>query len=277
MHSQGAAYWSIFVVMFLAVAAWESVFPWRKLRNAPERRWANHSALFAICLVASAPLMRLSVVATAALASRNPFGLLHQPWMPEAVRWVAAILLLDMVHYWVHWAFHHVAFLWRVHEVHHSDPDFDVSTSVRFHPIEVVGSQLVFLAGVALLAPPPAVALLSELLSLVLNFFTHANAAPPAWADSALRAVFITPDMHRTHHSTEIAEQSTNLGQTFSFWDRLFGTYQHQPAAGPAEVVTGLNGFLGSESLGVGFMLAEPFRRAAPTKSLGVPAKESKG
>ena len=122
--------------------------------------------------------------------------------------------------------------LWRVHEVHHSDPDYDVSTAARFHPIEVVSVQGAYLAAVALLAPPPIAVFLSELLTVVLNLFAHANASFPRKVEKCLGIVFMTPDVHRIHHSADEADHSRNFGQTFIWWDRIFGTYLSQPRVG---------------------------------------------
>jgi sterol desaturase/sphingolipid hydroxylase (fatty acid hydroxylase superfamily) len=175
------------------------------------------------------------------------------------VRCAATILLLDLLNYAAHRTFHSVSFLWRVHEVHHSDPDYDVSTAARFHPIEVVGVQGAHLAVIALLAPPALAVFIAGLLTEVLNLFVHANASLPGWVERWLRIVFITPDLHRIHHSEDIGEQQRNLGQTFAFWDRLFGTFQQdEPRAG--EITTGLKGFQNAESFGLGFMLMGPFQ-----------------
>jgi len=261
MTFASAVYWSLFVVAFLAVAIWESVRPKRELSWPAGRRWGRHGLLLAIAGVISTVVFRVSPIAMATAVSGSRFGILSRPWLPFLVRCAATIILLDLLHYATHRAFHSFAVLWHVHEVHHSDPDFDVSTSGRFHPIEVVLVQGATLGAVALLAPPPVAVFASSLLAMALNFFSHANAALPKRLDALVRAVLVTPDMHRIHHSEEIAEQSRNFGQTFPWWDRLFGTYLADPAAGE-KMTTGITGIRGVSSLGLGFMLAEPFRRS---------------
>jgi sterol desaturase/sphingolipid hydroxylase (fatty acid hydroxylase superfamily) len=143
--------------------------------------------------------------------------------------------------------------------VHHSDPDFDVSTGFRAHPLEVVYTQGAVLAAVALLAPPVAAVLVFELLIGVESCFGHANVALPAWLDKPLRTVVITPDMHRIHHSVDAREQCRNLGDIFPWWDRLLGTYLAHPAAGDDRIVVGLAGVERSRSMDLSFMLSEPF------------------
>ena len=174
---------------------------------------------------------------------------------------VVAILALDLVRYSTHRLSHSVGALWRFHQVHHSDPDFDISTALRVHPIEVVLTQGAYLLTVAVLAPPVVAVLIAELGSILQSFFSHANASLPRWVEKPLRAVFVTPDMHRIHHSEEVAEQYKNLSDIFPWWDHLFGTYVEKPAAGDDKIVTGRKGFQNERSLGIGFMLAQPFRK----------------
>jgi sterol desaturase/sphingolipid hydroxylase (fatty acid hydroxylase superfamily) len=257
---ESAAYWICFVVAFLGIAVWESFQPKRELSVAAERRWRNHGALFVIAVVSGVLLIRVSPVMLSVMVSGSRFGVLNKPWLPLLVRFAIAVTLLDMLQYWIHWSFHHVPWLWRVHQVHHSDPDYDVSTAARFHPAEVLCSQGVHLGAIALLAPPPAAVLVATLLTVTLNFSVHANASLPARIERMLRFVFVTPDLHRIHHSLDLREQQRNLGQTFPWWDRFFGTYTAKASAEDGAFRTGLEGLENCDSLGIGFMLMEPFR-----------------
>jgi sterol desaturase/sphingolipid hydroxylase (fatty acid hydroxylase superfamily) len=257
---ESAAYWSVFVVAFLACAIWESFRPKRNF-SGTERRWGKHGILLIICTVASVALYRISPVVMALNVTGSRFGLLNRTWLPFAARCVIAILALDLVRYSTHRLSHSVGALWRFHQVHHSDPDFDISTALRVHPIEVVLTQGAYLLTVAVLAPPVVAVLIAELGSILQSFFSHANASLPRWVEKPLRAVFVTPDMHRIHHSEEVAEQYKNLSDIFPWWDHLFGTYVEKPAAGDDKIVTGLKGFQNERSLGIGFMLAQPFRK----------------
>ncbi len=256
---ESAAYWIVLVVAFLVCAIWESFRP-KSDFNGTGRRWGKHGLLLMISTAASVGLYRISPVAMAFNVGSSRFGLLNRSWLPFAVRCVIAILALDLLRYWTHRFSHSVGILWRFHQVHHSDPDFDVSTGLRVHPVDLIMTQGAYLVAVAVLAPPVVAVLIAELLGALQSFFTHANASLLPWADKTLRAVFVTPDMHRIHHSEEMAEQSKNLSDIFPWWDHLFGTYLEKPAAGDDKIVVGLKGFQNERSLGIGFMLAQPFR-----------------
>ena len=257
---ESGAYWFVFVAAFLACAVWESFRPKRDF-NGTERRWGKHGILLVICTVASVGLYRISPVVMAVNVSASRFGLLNKTWLPFAIRCVIAILALDLLRYSTHRLHHAVATLWRWHQIHHSDPDFDVSTGLRVHPIEVVLTQGAYLAAVAILAPPVVAVLIAEVASALQSFFSHANASLPLWLEKPLRAVLVTPDMHRIHHSDEMGEQFKNLGEIFPFWDHLFGTYLAKPAAGEEGLVTGLKEFQNHGTLDLRFMLAQPFHK----------------
>jgi sterol desaturase/sphingolipid hydroxylase (fatty acid hydroxylase superfamily) len=225
-----------------------------------EGRWGRHVLLLAISAAFAKVILRVNPMLVAAAVADSRFGILNKPGLPLALRCAATVLVLDLAQYFMHRTYHAVGFLWRIHEVHHSDPDYDVSTAGRFHPLETLMGQAGTLAVIALLAPPPIAVFGYEVLSMLLNFFTHANASLPRPVERILRVAFVTPEMHRTHHSEEMEEQWRNLGQTFSWWDRLFGTYLDRAAAGEDSVVTGVKGVSGPASVKIGFMLSEPLR-----------------
>jgi sterol desaturase/sphingolipid hydroxylase (fatty acid hydroxylase superfamily) len=257
---EGVAYWICFVGAFLAIAVWESIRPKRELSVAAERRWKNHGLLLVFAAVVMTVLLRVSPVVLSVMVAGSRFGILNKPWLPLVVRCAITVILLDMLQYWIHWSFHHIALLWRVHQVHHSDPDYDVSTAARFHPLESLYAQAIHLGAIALLAPPPAGVFIAEILTVILNLWAHANASLPSWSERLIRSVFVTPDFHRIHHSRDMKEQQSNLGQTFPWWDRFFGTYAAKAVEGEGTFRTGMNGLENSDCLGIGFMLAEPFR-----------------
>ena len=215
--------------------------------------------MLVIGTVIVAVLTQVSPVVLAVMVENSRFGVLNKPWIPWLLRCAIAVVLLDLLQYWIHWSFHHVPWLWRVHQVHHSDADYDVSTAARFHPVEMVFSAGVHLGAIALLAPPPVAVFMAGLIAVILNYSAHANASLPAGAERIIRYAFITPDLHRIHHSLDIGEQQRNLGQTFSWWDRFFGTFVPKALAEEREFRTGLQSLEGRDSLGIGFMLAEPF------------------
>jgi sterol desaturase/sphingolipid hydroxylase (fatty acid hydroxylase superfamily) len=263
-HTENNTYLLVFLATFVAVAAWESLRPKRELSSEVSRRWSRHGVLLVVATVASVVLYRASPVVLAFAMRDSRFGVLNKPWLPYSVRFIVTVLLLDFVRYAVHRFHHGVSFLWRVHHVHHSDPDFDVSTGVRAHPIETVLALGADLATIAVLAAPPAAVLAAELLSCAQAFFSHANASLPAWLEKPIRWMFVTPDMHRIHHSEEISEQSMNFGEIFPWWDRFFQTYLDVPAAGQDRMRVGLKGFQNDGSLDFTYMLLHPFKRESP-------------
>lgn len=253
------SYWVLFAAAFLGVAAWESFRPKSELSASPERRWGKHGLVLIVGTILSVGLYRASPVVVAMAFAGSRHGLLNKPWIPFIGRCILAVLLLDFVKYAVHRGFHSVSLLWRVHRVHHSDPDFDVSTAARVHPFEVILTQAAAFGAIAIFAPPVAGVLTAELISAFQSFFGHANASLPAWVEKPLRRIFVTPDMHRIHHSAEVEEQFTNFGDSFPWWDYLFRTYRAAPSAGQAGMTVGLKGYRNDASLGLAFMLAQPF------------------
>jgi sterol desaturase/sphingolipid hydroxylase (fatty acid hydroxylase superfamily) len=155
--------------------------------------------------------------------------------------------------------FHAVPALWRLHRMHHADLDFDVTTGARFHPIEIALSMLIKFAAIGLLGPPAVAVLVFEVVLNATAMFNHANVRiPPAW-DRVLRWIVVTPDMHRVHHSIDAPETNSNFGFNLPWWDRLFGTYRAQPAAGHEQMTIGIGQFRTHRDLWLDRMLAIPF------------------
>ncbi len=258
LRISGTAYWCVFVVSFLGVAGWESLRPRRLLSEAVERRWGRHGGLLAASMVLLV-LVPVSPVLLAATVSGSPYGALNRPWLPYIVRLLLALLLLDLVRYLAHRAMHSFQLLWRVHQVHHSDRDFDVSTSVRAHPLEVLFFRATTLAAVAVLAPPLAAVIAADLLSAFESFFSHANASLPDGVQRFLGRFLYTADSHRVHHSVEYWMQNRNFGDIFPWWDQLFGTYEPPPSTREDRIVVGLEESPGGAVPGFGGLLRQPF------------------
>ncbi len=258
---ESTAFTIAFVGSFLFLAVWESRRPWRTPTQSTERRWMAHGFLFAGAVVFQSALIRSSPLVVALAVAGKPWALLNRSWLPWPAQFAIAILLLDLVHYATHRLFHAFRMTWRIHEVHHSDVDYDVSISVRFHPLEVAGSRALYLAAIAILAPPLAAVFISEVHTTLLNTLVHANIAWPPRLERALRLIFITPELHRIHHSSDIAEQTSNFGQTLVWWDRLFGTYRASAKLSPAEFATGVAGLPAGSYQGTAALFTEPFRR----------------
>lgn len=255
---ESTAYTVALVASFLLIAVWEGWYPLRDLRTPTGARWAQHGLLFAAGAAFQALAVRSSPLMLAWSVRDAGWGLLNRPYPPWAVRVFLTLLALDLVRYLTHRLFHSFLWLWRIHEVHHSDTDYDVSTGVRFHPFEVAGAKAIYLAAVGLLAPPLEAVLLAEVHTVLLNAFSHANIALPDRWERALRRVIVTPGLHRIHHSTEFSDQNHNFGQTFVWWDRLFGTYREEALAGGEEFPTGVQGVTGNGALA---LLGAPFQK----------------
>lgn len=221
-----------FLVVFAAMVVLEVLTP-RRPRTAPKaRRWANNLALLLINSVLVRMLFPAAAVGFAAFAEVHHMGLLRIWEIPEAMSMVAAVLLLDLAIYLQHLTFHAVPLLWRPHRVHHADLDFDVTTGTRFHPIEILVSMGIKFLIIVTLGPPVLAVLIFETLLNVTSMFNHSNIAMPERMDRILRALVVTPDMHRVHHSIDRTETNSNFGFCFSLWDRLLGTYVQAPALG---------------------------------------------
>jgi sterol desaturase/sphingolipid hydroxylase (fatty acid hydroxylase superfamily) len=173
-----------------------------------------------------------------------------------------AVLALDLAIYLQHRAFHAAKPLWRLHKVHHADLDLDVTTGLRFHPIELVLSMLIKFAAIAVLGAAPLAVLIFELLLNGVAMFNHANIRIPAGIERVLRLLVVTPDLHRIHHSVVRSETDSNFGFNLPWWDRLLGTYRHAPQAGYQDMTIGLPEYPERKPHSLWWMLALPF---APT------------
>ena len=268
MNLDPKVYWTLFSVALAAVALWEVARPWRAVSGLLVRRWRNHGVLLLIYGAFLALAFRGSSVLVALAVQHSRFGLLNMIPLTLPVRVVLGILFLDLFRYLEHRLLHSVPLLWRIHQVHHSDADIDLSTGVRHHPFENLLSLVFSFATIVLLAPPAAAVLTLEVIGVVHVFFSHANANFPPRLERLLRLVLITPEMHRIHHSDEIRDQNANLGELFPWWDRMFGTYLATPMAGVDRVRIGMQGCDGTEAAGLLFMLAQPFRSTPESPSI---------
>ena len=200
----------------------------------------------------------LLAVDAALIAAANGWGLLNMLLLPAWLSTALAVLLLDLAIYWQHRIFHWWPLAWRFHRMHHSDTFFDVTTGVRFHPVEIIASMLLKIALVLLLGAPLLAVVLFEVILNGTSLFNHANLKIPARLDAVIRSVLVTPDMHRVHHSVLPAEHNRNFGFNISLWDRLFGSYCAQPAAGHEGMTIGLASFRSPDQQTLGRLLLQP-------------------
>ncbi len=255
---------AIRLVAFLAVLAimalWEMLAP-RRNREFPQfLRWSNNFALVIIGTLLVRLTFPIVAVGMAVVAQERGWGLLNVLRAPGWVAFVVSVIALDMAIYCQHVMFHAVPPLWRLHRMHHADLEFDVSTGVRFHPVEILLSMAIKLAAVACLGPPASAVLVFEVLLNATSMFSHSNVRIPPAIDRVLRRVVVTPDMHRVHHSIHPYETNSNFGFNLPWWDRLFGTYRAQPRDGHEQMTIGLEQFRTRRELWIDRLLIQPFR-----------------
>ncbi len=258
-----------FLAAFAAMAAWELVAPRRALGQVKAMRWTNNLLLVALNTVTVRAALPVAAIGAAAYAAQHGMGVLHILEVPYAWAFVLSVLALDLAIWLQHLMFHAVPLLWRLHRVHHADLDFDVTTGARFHPIEILLSVLIKLAVILALGPPAAAVLVFEVLLNATSMFNHGNVRMPVGLDRVLRWLVVTPDMHRVHHSVEPRETNSNFGFNLPWWDRLFGTYRPQPAAGHDAMTIGVEQFRASRELRLDRMLLQPFREGVGAYPIG--------
>ncbi len=256
---EGAARLSVFAAVFLAMAMAEWAAPRRALGHDRSRRWLTNLAIVAIDTLAVRLAFPLAAVGFAIWAEGRGLGLLRLVGVPGAAAGVIAFLALDLAIWAQHVAVHKVPILWRVHRVHHADVDIDVTTGLRFHPIEIALSMLWKMAVIAALGAPPLAVFAFEVVLNGMAMFNHANVRLPPGVDRVLRLVLVTPDMHRVHHSADRRETDSNYGFNLSVWDRLFRTYVPQPARGHEGMTIGLDDYQSDAPTRLGWSLALPF------------------
>lgn len=259
-----------FLAVFAVMALLERARPKRPLVLPRLMRWRTNLAIvvidsLAVRLMAALPAILgavsvpLVAVAAAVLAGEWGWGLLNNVSWPGWVEVIIALVVLDFAIWFQHLASHKVPLLWRLHRVHHADRDIDVTTALRFHPVEIALSMLYKVAWVLVLGPSALAVILFEIILSGCAMFNHANLDLPAWLDRALRTLVVTPDMHRVHHSVRRAEHDSNYGFNLSIWDRLFRTYTAQPAEGHQGMVIGLTPYQTEGPARLGWSLWLPF------------------
>ena len=230
-----------FLAIFAVMALWELAAARRRWLQSRGRRWLANLGILAVDTVLVRLLFPAAAVGMALLAERQAWGLFNAVDLPPGLEVVLAVVVLDLVIYLQHVMFHAVPALWRLHMVHHADRDFDVTTGVRFHPVEIVLSMVLKLAAVSALGAPALAVLLFEVVLNATSMFNHGNVRLAAPVDRWLRWLVVTPDMHRVHHSVVVGETNSNFGFNLPWWDRLLGTYRDQPAAGHEGMTIGIS------------------------------------
>jgi sterol desaturase/sphingolipid hydroxylase (fatty acid hydroxylase superfamily) len=255
---------------------WEACRPRRPLSRPRRERWGANLGLTLLNTVLVRVMVGGVAYTAAVFAADQGVGLLH--WRPLPA-WAAAamtLLVLDFALYVQHVLFHAVPVLWRLHRMHHADLDVDATTGLRFHPLEILLSLGLKAAVVVLLGAVPWAVVAFEVLLNAASVFNHGNVALPECLDRWLRWIVVTPDMHRVHHSTRMAETNSNFGFSIPWWDRLCGTYRAQPALGQVGMDIGLSDY--RTPLNLGQLLLLPFRdRTGRSMSAGARAADLQG
>lgn len=252
---------SFFIGVLVICGLWEWLTPRKTLTQNKLYRWLNNLGLVAfnsLCLTLLMPILALE---SALYAQTHQLGLFNQfPNISQPIALLIAVVVLDFAIYVQHLCFHRVPILWRLHRMHHSDQDIDVTTGTRFHPVEIVLSMWIKIGLIVLLGVSPLAVLVFEIILNASAMFNHSNAYLPLNVDQKLRKIVVTPDMHRVHHSVLPRETHSNFGFFLSIWDRFFSTYVEQPQLGHHNVKIGLPSFRRATEQRLDKMLSQPFR-----------------
>jgi sterol desaturase/sphingolipid hydroxylase (fatty acid hydroxylase superfamily) len=249
------------------MAVWEMLAPRRRWIAPKPLRWVNNIGLVFLNTAILRWVFPVLAVGTAAIGEDRAWGLLNNWLVPDWLAAILAIVALDLAIYLQHVMMHAVPALWRLHRLHHADPDFDVTTGARFHPLEILLSMAFKLGLIAAIGAPAVAVLIFEVLLNATAMFNHGNVRIPERVDRYLRWFLVTPDMHRVHHSVLRQETDSNFGFNLPWWDRLLGTYRPQPAAGHLGMTIGLGTFREPRFLWLPWMLIQPAMNVEPEGS----------
>jgi sterol desaturase/sphingolipid hydroxylase (fatty acid hydroxylase superfamily) len=250
-----------FLGIFLLMALWEIWGPRRPLLTSKKGRWFANLALVAIDTLSLRLFLPVLATGVALLAEEEKIGLLNYLGGPFWIKIVLGVIFLDLIIYLQHAMFHALPAFWRLHMMHHTDLDFDTTTGIRFHPLEIflsMGIKMIAVLGLGVSVPAVVI---FEILLNATSLFNHGNVCLPAPFERVLRLFVVTPEMHRVHHSVIIRETNSNFGFNFPWWDRLLGTYRDQPAAGHEGMTIGLSHFRNPGELTLLHLLVLPFTR----------------
>jgi sterol desaturase/sphingolipid hydroxylase (fatty acid hydroxylase superfamily) len=249
-----------YALVFTGLVLWEWFLPRRSLMLGRRPRWPGNLGILIIDIVAVRLLVPTTAAGVALIAAEHGWGLFVILNMPFWAAVLFGVIALDLVIYAQHYVFHRVPALWRLHRMHHADLDIDVTTGVRFHPLEILLSLAIKMSAVVLLGVPAAGVVIFEVLLNATSMFNHSNVALPPRLDAIVRWIVVTPQMHEVHHSVEREETNSNFGFNLPWWDRLFGTYRAKPAAGEKNIIVGLPVFREKAELKIMRLLTQPFR-----------------
>lgn len=249
----------VFLTVLMAMVLWEILAARRPQRIHRLGRWPSNLMIVVLDTLAVRLVFPVAAVGAALIAAEQGWGLLNLITLPAWLSILLAVLVLDMAIYFQHRLFHKVPWLWRLHRMHHADLEFDVTTGLRFHPLEIVLSMAIKVSVVFALGAPALAVVIFEVLLNATSLFNHGNVRLPRWLDRKLRLFVVTPEMHRVHHSIIRRETDSNFGFNLPWWDRLFRTYRDQPEKGHLGMTIGIEYFRTERDLRLDRMLIQPF------------------
>lgn len=252
---------SVFILLLALLALLENISPRRKPRYSKGSRWISNFGISILNSTTVAMILPIVGAGAALLADERNWGLFNRLDTPALFSIPLYIIAFDLTIYVQHRMFHKFKPLWRLHRMHHTDLDYDVSTGVRFHPLSIFISAGIKLGLILALGPLAIAVIVSEIVLNATSMFNHSNIKLPHRLDAALRYFIVTPDMHRIHHSIIAQEHNRNFGFNFPWWDKIFNTYKDQPSKGQDAIDIGISGYEEDISIGILPLLMQPFRK----------------
>lgn len=263
-----------FLGVLLAMLVWEQCQPKRQATLPARQRWPANLGIVVVNTLVLRLLIPAGAIGAAVWAQANDIGMFNTLAWPLSVTMLLGFLSLDCAIYWQHRLFHRIPLLWRVHRMHHADTDFDTTTGLRFHPLEIILSMLIKIGIVVAIGIDPTTVLIFEIVLNATSLFNHGNVALPKPLEGPVRALIVTQEMHRIHHSQLPQETNSNYSFNFSIWDRLFGSYTAQAQQGSDGISIGLKDYpANSSSTKLGYLLAIPFRQPPGDAKSDTPSK----
>lgn len=253
---------TIFLSVFLLMLLLESLIPRHPTVDSKIRRIGINLSITGLDIILVRLIFGAAAVGAAVFAQEKHWGMLNYVDWPFGFEMAVTVVFLDLMIYIQHVVVHMIPFFWRFHVVHHSDRDLDVSTGLRFHPLEILVSMLYKIGIIFALGPTPLAVMVFEAILNGMAQFSHSNIKLPLALDRVLRWLIVTPDMHRIHHSVVVNETNSNFGFNLSIWDRFLGTYNENAKKLQPEIQIGIDEYQKAEDVTLVKLLLMPFRKA---------------
>lgn len=251
----------VFISVLILMISIETFRPFKARTQTRRNRWVANLGLVFLNSFAVKLLGPITAIGVAAYALENGWGLLSRLPLPLYVDIIIGVILLDFAIYLQHVLSHKLPVLWNFHKVHHCDRDIDVTTGIRFHPFEVLFSMVYKCVIVLILGPLPVAVILFEVILNASAMFNHSNIKLPPLIEKRVRSLFITPSMHRVHHSIYPHETDSNYGFCLSIWDKTFRTYIKEPQGGQDNITIGLSEYQTDEPSSLIWCLKLPLKK----------------